>query len=245
MAEANTHDIITKLPKDLLVEVVTKVSSNSIEDHMNVKATCTQFHDAATDSKVYKHVDTSRLPCAPRLCTSNHQLNFFNRCTANGNIGFEFRNSVLDFFRGCNPDEESRVQRLRRAALNGCNDSMYVYSMLLMNNVDQIKRENGLRMYLKLKAHNCLKKWRERARQFIKQIWHIHNIQPIVVPSWCGDTQCQLNSKRIIYEHRHSNPWMINQDDEAVFKLVQCEACLADFELSIFLKPYHRWGYPY
>ncbi|XP_057418890.1 uncharacterized protein LOC130713108 [Lotus japonicus] len=92
----NPTAAIKLLPRDLLVEVIAKVASDSFIDLHTIKTCCKDFLDATDDSYVWQRVSLDKFPLTQ---WSNDKASWFlSRCRDFVNIESLFRDGQREYF---------------------------------------------------------------------------------------------------------------------------------------------------
>ncbi|TKY54970.1 putative F-box protein [Spatholobus suberectus] len=150
---------IKSLPKDLLVEVVARVASDSVIDLRNMKE----------DKYVWQRVslDEFRL----NLWFPNDQtLSFLKRCKESGNIESLYREGLRKFFNYPNGDI-SGLGDLKMAAQKGHMEAKYVYGMVMLCSQDDDLRKQGLEYLRFLRKSKCIIQCRNKVKHLVDRLW--------------------------------------------------------------------------
>lgn len=220
---------IKALPRELLVEIMAKVASASVLDLCKVKLSCKQFLHAAEDDYVYQHASMDKFALVPLpWFTREKETSFLKRCRESGNSEISYREGMVEYFSSLRV--ELGLEKLKKAALEGHEDSKYVRCMLLMSSEDGQERKHGLDLFRSLKTSTCVKRCRKRVKSFIGSMW-VHN--PLVPRNWdslCHSSTCDGSGKL----HNVSTSLLVEDADYST--IGSCEHCHGDYELSLFCK---------
>jgi hypothetical protein len=226
--------IIKALPKDLLVEIVGKVASRSMVDLCKVKLSCKEFLNVSEDGYVYQHASMDNFALVPLpWFTGEKETSFLRRCRESGNLEILYREGMVQYF--STSEVNLGLENLKKAALKGHHEAKYVYSMLLMINLeDEETRKLGCDLFTELKDSigGSLSSCRERVKLFIRSMWMRNRL---VVP----DQQLPLcyskcQSYRIEKIKKRSS-WLANEIDSDSVDL-SCKYCSGNYELGLFCK---------
>ncbi|TMW88371.1 hypothetical protein EJD97_018647 [Solanum chilense] len=85
------------LPTELVIVIVERVASYSLEDLVSVKL-CSRFlNEVVNERFVYQKVTLSSLSTEPTWTRNQHAMSFINICIASKNLEFLYRKGVFDF----------------------------------------------------------------------------------------------------------------------------------------------------
>ncbi|KAM7257725.1 hypothetical protein ACFE04_013466 [Oxalis oulophora] len=135
---------IDSLPRDILVNVVSFVMSNSLRDHSNIKLSCKDFYKIAEDKFVFQITSLERFPMT-RWRYREEVYEFINRCKESGNPEALYRQGFIDFF--SKKLKVSGTENLKKATENGHVDASYVYGIILLcESDDGTIKQKGLKI---------------------------------------------------------------------------------------------------
>ncbi|KAG4929870.1 hypothetical protein AAZX31_17G081300 [Glycine max] len=215
---------IKSLPKDLLVEVVARVASDSIVDLRNMKQCCKDFLDASEDNYVWQQVSLDKFPLM-RWLPNDKASCFLKCCRESGNIESLYREGLLKFFNYPNGNING-LGDLKTAALKGHIEAKYVYGMILLCSHDDESRKQGLEHMRFLRKFKCIIKCRNKVKQLVDDLWKgngmlVRNQTPL------------CRSKKTCKGWRvKKGVWSFLDDEDDDINL--CEYCRWDYEIDFF-----------
>ncbi|KAK4403017.1 hypothetical protein Sango_1042400 [Sesamum angolense] len=60
--QSTSSNTIENIPRELLIEILSRIAQTSFTDIHNVKLSCKDFHEAAEDTYVYRHMSLDNFP---------------------------------------------------------------------------------------------------------------------------------------------------------------------------------------
>ncbi|KAK1575673.1 hypothetical protein Q3G72_007452 [Acer saccharum] len=166
---------IKSLPKDLLIDVLTRVASSSVADLFNVERSCKDLLEVGNDNFVLQHACMDCFPIAPWPVSDKASL-FLRRCRESGNAEALFRQGMFEYFTLL--ETKSGLMLLQRAAHKGHTEATYIVGILLLSlsHGDNRLRRRGLNLLSCLKRRRCFKvgECRKRVKRVVSSLW-IHN----------------------------------------------------------------------
>ncbi|WJX92714.1 hypothetical protein P8452_74318 [Trifolium repens] len=124
------HASIQSLPRDMLLEVVATVASQSLIDLHNIKMCCKDFLQVTEQKYVLQKVSLDNFPLIQWFPNEN-ALSFLKRCEESENIEVLFREGLREYFNYPNGNIGG-LERLKIAAQRSHKEAMYVYGMFLL-----------------------------------------------------------------------------------------------------------------
>ena len=212
-----------ELPRDMLVEVLATVASNSFTDLYTMKKCCKDFLDAAEDRNIWRRISLDTFPLIHWV--PNEKVSWFlNRCMECGNIESLFREGLRKFF---NPDDKiDGVEILKEASEKGHKEAKYVYGMILLGSKDDDLRKQGLEHVRLLRKSKCVVSCRNKVKGLLDSMWknnvllELNRIPLCHFKSTCKG--CKIKTGR----------WVLVDDEDDDLSL--CEYCRWDQELEFF-----------
>ncbi|KAI3720388.1 hypothetical protein L6452_21304 [Arctium lappa] len=129
------NTIIGSLPRDLLVDVLSRVASSSFTDLFNAKLCCKDYLEAAEDEYILQHISMDKFPIVYWVPPDDESLSFLTRCILKGNPEAIFRRGMMEYFSLTRA--ESGIDYLKTAAKKGHPEATYAYCMILLSEGDQ------------------------------------------------------------------------------------------------------------
>nr|KYP70328.1 Putative F-box protein At1g67623 family [Cajanus cajan] len=208
----------------MLVEVVARVASDSVDDLRSIKKCCKDFLDASEDKHVWQQVSLDKFSLVQWL--PNHKaLSFLQRCKESGNTEILYREALREFFSYPN----GNISALKMVAKEDHMEAKYVYGMILLCSHDDNLRKEGLEYMRFLRKSKCIIKCRNNVKKFANDlVWKgkemlVHNEIPL-----CG---CKNTCKGWRLK---KGVWLFLDDDEDDISL--CENCRWDHEVNFFYR---------
>ncbi|KAK7271223.1 hypothetical protein RJT34_26944 [Clitoria ternatea] len=219
---------IKSLPKEMLVEVVARVASQSFSDLHNMKLCCKDFHNASEDKYVLRHTSLDKFPLV-QWYPNDKKLSFLERCKKSDNIDSLYREGLRELFIFPN-GKISGLERLKIAAQKGHLEATYVYGMISLTSEDDKLRKQGIQHMRLLSKSKCITKCKEKVQKLIltectwrKQGIPMRNQTPIC-PSKATCNGWRMKKGKWVF---------LNDEDEEVDS---CEFCRLDHELEFFYR---------
>ncbi|KAL2346555.1 hypothetical protein Fmac_000555 [Flemingia macrophylla] len=157
----NGSSPIKSLPRDMLVEVVARVASDSVDDLCSIKKCCKDFLGASEDKRVWQHVSLDKFPLLPWF--PNHKtFSFFQRCRESGNIEILYREALREFFNYPN----GNISGLKMVAQENHMEAKYIYGMILLCSHDDVLRKEGFEYMRFLRKSKCIVRCRNNVKKF-------------------------------------------------------------------------------
>ncbi|KAL0414149.1 UNVERIFIED_CONTAM: hypothetical protein Sradi_1616600 [Sesamum radiatum] len=210
---------IENIPRDLLIEILSRIAESSFTDIHNAKLSCKDFYEAAEDTRVYRHMSLDDFPLVPWNPLSEKQQAFLTKCKECQNPEIMFRQGVLDYFTGKRP--ESALGHLQRALNANHIGALYVTCIVLLFSGDDELRAAGVRLTADMKkskhVRRKLREHREKLKSMLRLMW-VENPALRRRPVCCTRRD----------NHRRKRGWEDMVDDE---EDVHCEGCSADCEI--------------
>ncbi|KAI9092316.1 hypothetical protein K1719_027816 [Acacia pycnantha] len=130
--EYSCNSIKCSLPTDILVEIATKVASQSLTDLYHFKLTSKQMMNITEDNYIYKHASLDKVPFLLDPETiPQRQASFLSRCRSSGNLESLYREGMELYF--CNELLYNKgLDTIRMAAQKGHKRSMYAFAMTVL-----------------------------------------------------------------------------------------------------------------
>ena len=92
MASTNLN-LFESLPTELLILIVERVASYSLEDLVSVKLCYRFLNEVGNERFVYQKVTLASFPTEPKWTTNQHVVSFMNICIASENLEDLYRNA--------------------------------------------------------------------------------------------------------------------------------------------------------
>ncbi|GAU34133.1 hypothetical protein TSUD_66120 [Trifolium subterraneum] len=134
------HASIQSLPRDLLLEVVATVASQSFLDLHNVKMCCKEFLQVTEQNYVLQKVSLDNFPLI-QWFPNEKASSFLKRCEESENIEILFREGLREYFSYPNGNIGG-LERLQIAAQRGHKEATYVYGN--MQRMESEERSMGV-----------------------------------------------------------------------------------------------------
>ncbi|KAL5064954.1 hypothetical protein RYX36_026691 [Vicia faba] len=123
--------VIQLLPKDLLLEIVASIASQSFVNVHIMKICCIDFLSITEENYVLQNISLDSFSVIQRF-SNEKALTFLSRCMESGNIEILFRDGFREDFGSSNENNIGGLERLKIAAQKGHKDALYVYVMILL-----------------------------------------------------------------------------------------------------------------
>ena len=216
---------ITSLPRDMLVDVVTRIASESFQDLCNIKICCKDFYETAEDNYVLQNVSMDGFPLI-QWFLNQEASSFWKRCLECNNIECLFREGLREYFKFPNGNING-LEILNIAAQRGHKVAMYVYGMILLSsNEDNELRSKGLDYLRILRNSKCIMSSRRNVQNLTKSIWKNNRMLVRSEIPLC-------NSKETCGGWRvKEGRWLLVDDEDD--DIESCEACRWDHEIEFF-----------
>ncbi|XP_004508629.1 putative F-box protein At1g67623 [Cicer arietinum] len=217
---------IESLPRDLLLEVVTNVASQSFIDLHNMKMCCKDFLEVTEDKHVLQNISLDNFPLI-QWFLNERALSFLKRCMECENIESLFREGLREYFRYPNGNIDG-LENLKKASQKGHKEAKYVYGMILLCSEDYESRKEGFEHMRYLRKFKCIMSSRKKVQYLTSFLWKnngmlVRNQTPL------------CNSKSTCKGWRvKKGRWLLLDDDDDDIGL--CEYCRWDHELEFFYK---------
>ncbi|XP_057429822.1 uncharacterized protein LOC130722943 isoform X2 [Lotus japonicus] len=223
----NSTAAIKMLSRDLLVEVITIVASQSIIDLHSIKMCCKDFLDAAEDDYVWRRVSLDTFPLIHWLPNDNTS-SFLNRCMECGNMESLYREGLRKYFDYSNGKIDG-LEILKVAAENGHMEAKYVCGMISLCSENDDLRKQGLKFMRFLRKSKCVVASRNKVKKLLGFMWKNNGIlgrnqSPLCISkSTCKGWRVKMDK------------WtLIDDDDDDVIS--SYEYCRWDHELEHFYR---------
>ncbi|XP_057418877.1 putative F-box protein At1g67623 [Lotus japonicus] len=223
LPSTNPAAAINLLPRDLLVEVIAKVASDSFIDLHTIKTCWKDFLDATNDSYVWQRVSLDKFPL---IHWSNDKASWFlSRCRDSGNIESLFREGLREYF-NCPHGKMNSLEILKMAAQKGHKEAKYVYGMILLCSKNDELRKQGLENMRFLRKSKCVVSCRNKVKRLLDSMWKKNSpLERNHIP------QCQFKSTCKGWRVK-TGGWVLLNDEDDDISL--CEYCRWDHELKSF-----------
>ncbi|XP_057418868.1 uncharacterized protein LOC130713084 [Lotus japonicus] len=220
----NSTATIKALPRDLLVEVIATLASQSFIDLHTIKTCSKDFLDATKDSYVLQRFSLDTFPLI-HWSPSDKTSWFLNRCRECGNIESLYREGLREYFNYPHGKIDG-LEILKVAAQKGHNEAIYVYGMISLCSKDDELRKQGLEHVRLLRKSKCVVSSRNNVKRLLKCMWKTnapleHNQSPL----------CHFNSTCKGWRVK-TDRWVLLDDEDDDINL--CEYCRWDHELELF-----------
>ncbi|XP_057445002.1 putative F-box protein At1g67623 [Lotus japonicus] len=219
---------IQELPRDLLVEVVATVASNSFIDFNTIKICCRDFLDATEDNYVWHRVSLDNFPLI-QWRPNDKVSSFLARCRECGNMESLYREGLQKYF-GYPDGKMDGLEILKATAQKGHKEAKYVCGVILLCSDDDKMRKQGLDYMRILRKFKCVIESRNKVKKLLNFLWKRNGMN--------GQNQSPLcNSKSTCKGWRVKNGlWELLDDDDDDYDISLCEYCRWDHELKFFYK---------
>ncbi|KAI3997699.1 hypothetical protein MKX01_040672 [Papaver californicum] len=234
MADINTcyrRDMpMTKsIPHEVLTEILAKVASSSLVDHLNVNQTCKFFHEAGQDDFILRHASIDELPVIQWISKAE-VASFLKRCEHAQNPEALYRQGMVEFF--YNNQIELGRELLQKSSDSGHKVATYVLGIIFLDSGDNqsiLRGRELLNRILTKRSNNKtsrgedVEECRKKSRRVIRQLWVNNSLNP---------SQCQTcNSSSCLSSQKNTNGWSSDYED-----MSDCEICRCNREFSHFTK---------
>nr|XP_043630305.1 F-box protein At2g35280-like [Erigeron canadensis] len=214
------------LPRDILVDVLAYVASDSFDNLFKAKLSCKVLLDAAKDDSIFRSISLDKFPVTPWFPLNDRVQSFLTHCFEIGNSHALFRHGMIEYFKL--GKVESGLEYLKRAVRKGHSVATYVYGMILLSRGDEVSCQEGLNVlnHMKYSSHGNwnVKRCRDEIKCILDRMW---------IKNWFAlenvDTRCQ--------EQGHVSQFCCrgwNFDDNV--KVSSCDTCMWYRELVNFCK---------
>ncbi|CAK8572266.1 unnamed protein product [Lathyrus sativus] len=215
---------IQSLPRDLLLDMIINVTSQSFVDLYNMKLCCRDFLEVAEENYVFQKVSLNQFPLV-QWFPNKKALSFLKRCKESGNIESLFREGLCEYFSYPNGNING-LEMLKIATQKGHKEATYMYGMILLCSEDYELREQGLVHMRSLRMSKCIMSSRKKVQCLANCLWKNNGV--------LSRNQIPLcNSKDTCKGWRLKNGrWLLFDDEDD--DIESCEACRWDHELEFF-----------
>ncbi|KAI9099565.1 hypothetical protein K1719_024570 [Acacia pycnantha] len=234
--EESSKFIITYiLPREILVNIASKVASQSLADLYRLKLTSKEIMNITDDDYVYKHAYLDRVPFF-RINAIPQEDSFLSRCRSSSNLESIYRQGMKEYFLD-NELYEKGLSMVRMAAQKGHKRSMYAFAMIVLMCSDARKGSLGPKeleealAYLRfLRNQKCVLKCRNEVVEFVRFLtWFMRfGLEMAPRERLCRNVPCTNTWKLRI----GSCCLLTDDDDENDPNM--CESCRWDFEVKEF-----------
>ncbi|XP_050890045.1 putative F-box protein At1g67623 [Lathyrus oleraceus] len=217
---------IQSLPRDLLLDMIINVTSQSFLDLYNMKLCCHDFLKVAEENYVLQKVSLNQFPLI-QWFPNKKALSFLKRCKESGNIESLFREGLCEYFNYPNGNIGG-LERLKVAAQKGHKEATYMYGMILLCSEDYELRKQGLEHMRSLRLSKCIMSSRKKVQYLTSSLWKNNGVLARNQTPLC-------NSKDTCKGWRvKKGRWLLFDDEDD--DIESCEACRWDHELEFFYK---------
>ncbi|CAK8535590.1 unnamed protein product [Lathyrus sativus] len=222
--ESVSSSIMQSLPRDLLLNVIAIIGSQSFIDLHKIKVCCKDFFEVAQERYVLQKISLDNFPFIQWIPNKNALL-FFKRCVESKNSESLYRDGLLKYFNYPNGNMAG-LKSLKIAAQMGHKEAMYVYGIILLCSEDHESKNQGVEYMRALRKSKCIMSSRMKVQSLTNSLWKnngilVRNQTPI------------CNSKSTCYGWRlKKGRWLLLDDEDDDFNL--CENCRWDYELEFF-----------
>ncbi|WJX95660.1 hypothetical protein P8452_76949 [Trifolium repens] len=159
------HASIQSLPRDVLLEVVAIVASQSFLDLHNIKMCCKDFLQVTEQNCVLQKVSLDNFPLI-QWFPNEKALSFLKRCKESQNIEILFREGLREYFNYPNRNIGDGLERLKIAAQKGHKEAIkkvqYLTNFLWKNNEMLVRNQSPL-----CKSKITCKGWRVKKGRWL------------------------------------------------------------------------------
>ncbi|KAI3963618.1 hypothetical protein MKW92_036651 [Papaver armeniacum] len=221
--------MIKSIPHEVLTEILAKVASSSLVDHLNVNQTCKFFHEAAQDDFILRHASLDELPVI-QWTSKAEVASFLKRCEHAQNPEVLYRQGMVEFF--YNNQIELGRELLQRSSNSGHTVATYVLGIIFLDSGDHqsiLRGRELLNRILTKRSNNKTSRGedveacRKKSRRVIRQLWVNNSLNPSQSQA-CNSSRCTTGQKNV-------NGWSSNYED-----MSDCEICRCNREFSHFTK---------
>ncbi|KAL0287503.1 UNVERIFIED_CONTAM: hypothetical protein Scaly_2761500 [Sesamum calycinum] len=78
--QSTSSNMIENIPRELLIEIFSRIAQTSFTDIHNVKLSCKDFHEAAEDTYVYRHMSLDNFPLVAWKPLTEKEQAFLTKC---------------------------------------------------------------------------------------------------------------------------------------------------------------------
>ncbi|KAK4430009.1 hypothetical protein Salat_1301600 [Sesamum alatum] len=219
-----TSNIIQDIPRELLIEILSRTAQTSFTDIHNAKLSCKDFHEASEDAHVYRHMSLDNIPLVPWTPLTEKQQAFLTKCKDSHNPEIAYRQAVLDYFTGERP--ESAPGHILRALDSNHIGALYVTCIILLFSGDDGLKACGIKLMVGMKkcryVRTKLKEHRHKLQRMLRLMW-------VKNPALRHRPVCCTRQDN----HKRKKGWVDNDDiDDDVHS---CEACSVDSEIKFLV----------
>ncbi|CAH9093722.1 unnamed protein product [Cuscuta europaea] len=217
---------INLIPRDIIVDILVRVASDSLPDLLHAKFSCHEWNELGDDVNVYKHASLAEFPVIsswkPESAEKKRKVaSFLNKCIDAQNLEALFRRGVVGYFNG--KEQEYALECLRKAGNAGHVGAVYVIciiSMLFMGGED---KEKGMEVLSAMKKSDELRgkvgDARRELTSIVKEIWNGDFVVHRQKPDCCSrEDHCCTKTG-----------WDADEENLSI----DCPYCKCDFEISV------------
>ncbi|CAI0460765.1 unnamed protein product [Linum tenue] len=230
------HHLVAALPKDILVDVLARVASQSPADLVSAKLTCKALLEASGKNYIYRHVNIAEFPVISWKSDLSRVL-FIDRCITSGNPEALFRRGLIEYLSTLEID--SGLRHLGSAARSGHPESVYIYGLLMLC---QGQQEEGMALLRSLKGGSrwleMVRYCRERVSSVVRYRW-VRNFTILAGPEQNRGRICSCRQERFAVlpspesMGRGREGWASKEDAELDFYAInRCRSCFWNHEAA-------------
>ncbi|XP_058780248.1 putative F-box protein At1g67623 [Vicia villosa] len=217
---------IQSLPRDLLLDMLISVTSQSFVDLYSMKLCCRNFLQVEEENYVLQKVSLNQFPLI-QWFPNKKELSFLARCKESGNIESLFREGFLKYFSYPNGNIGG-LERLKTAAQKGHKEAIYIYGMIMLCSKDYESRKEGLKHMRSLRMSKCIMITRKKVQYLTSSLWRNNGLLARNQTPLC-DSKDTCKGWRV-----KKGRWLLFDDEDD--DIESCEACRWDHELEFFYK---------
>ncbi|KAL0363915.1 UNVERIFIED_CONTAM: hypothetical protein Sangu_0489100 [Sesamum angustifolium] len=227
--QSTSSNMIENIPRELLIEILSRIAQTSFTDIHNVKLSCKDFHEAAEDTYVYRHMSLDNFPLVAWKPLTEKEQAFLTKCKECRNPEITYRQAVLDYFTGKRP--KSALGHLQRALDANHIGALYITCIILLFSGDDELKACGMKLMAGMKkskyVRGKLKEHRDKLKSMSRLMW-VENPALRRRPVCCTRQD----------NHRRRRSGWVEMDDE---EEVHCEGCTVDSEIKFLVDSFPHW----
>ncbi|KAK4285079.1 hypothetical protein QN277_001823 [Acacia crassicarpa] len=234
MRKESSKCITYCLPREILVDIASKVASQSLADLYHLKLASKEMMNITDDDYVYKHAYLDRVPFL--RITKIPQDSFLRRCRSSGNLESLYRQGMEYYFLNNELCDEG-LGMVRMAAQKGHKRSMYAFAMIVLMCIDARRRffgleelEEALAFLRFLRNHKCVLRCRNEVGELVSSLpWSMCSyLVMTITPCLCSSVPCTNT-----WRPRIGSEYLETEDDDDNDPNM-CENCRWDHEVEEF-----------
>ncbi|CAN1174706.1 Putative F-box protein At1g67623 [Linum perenne] len=238
-ATATRRNIITNLPSELVVEILSHVASNSVNDLFNARATCKLMSESGSERHVLRKASVLDKFCR-RGCIKQRKVDysrFMAECVGSDNPEALLCLGIEEYFYG---GRDEGVRYLRYAAEKGMKAAKYACGMFSLLDGGDVEKEEGLMFLEGVRKADDVRECRSMVKLVLDSNMWVNgdrgarlekNMNEVVV------RRCGCIGRLKCFAKNPDFEWLSSEEQVAeVVDSRLCDSCFWEFEASVFVQ---------